>query len=133
MLANQSEEAKRLMAQASRLRSHWNNIEITSPVRHAHGPCRVGEEFEITAEVKLAELKPDEVDVELYYGQMKSLEDLGSSKSEHMRVLEDRGNGQYLYGCALSCQGSGRFGFTVRVSPRGDERLKCTPRLLTWA
>jgi len=132
LLANQSEEAKKLTAQISRLRSLWKNIEITSPVRHAHGPCRVGEKFEITSEVNLAELKPDEVDVELYYGQMKSLEDLDASKSEPMRVLEDKGNGQYLYGCSLNCQSSGRFGFTVRVTPRGDERVKSTPRLLTW-
>ena len=133
LLANQSEEAKKLTAQISRLRSLWKNIEITSPVRHAHGPCRVGEKFEITSEVNLAELKPDEVDVELYYGQMKSLEDLDASKSEPMRVQEDKGNGLYLYGCALNCQSSGRFGFTVRVTPRGDERVKSTPRLLTWA
>jgi len=133
LLANQSEEARKLTAQISRLRSLWKNIEITSPVRHAHGPCRVGEKFEITSEVNLAELKPDEVDVELYYGQMKSLEDLDASKSEPMRVQEDNGNGRYLYGCALNCQSSGRFGFTVRVTPRGDERVKSTPRLLTWA
>ncbi len=133
LLANQSEEAKKLTAQISRLRSLWKNIEITSPVRHAHGPSRVGEKFEITSEVNLAELKPDEVDVELYYGQMKSLEDLDASKSEPMRVQEDQGNGRYLYGCALNCQSSGRFGFTVRVTPRGDKRVKSTPRLLTWA
>ncbi len=133
LMANQAEEARKLTAQISRLRSLWKHIEISSPVRHAHGPCRVGEKFEITSEVNLAELKPDEVDVELYYGQMKSLEDLDASKSEPMRVLEDKGNGQYLYGCALNCQSSGRFGFTVRVTPRGDERVKSTPRLLTWA
>jgi starch phosphorylase len=133
LLANQAEEARKLTDQISRLRSLWKHIEISPPVRHAHGPCRVGEKFEITSEVNLAELKPDEVDVELYYGQMKSLEDLDASRSEPMRVLEDKGNGQYLYGCSLNCQSSGRFGFTVRVTPSGDERVKSTPRLLTWA
>jgi starch phosphorylase len=133
LLANMSAEAKKLTAQISRLRSLWQHIEISSPVRHAQGPCRVGEKFEITSQVTLAELRPDEVDVELYYGQMKSLEDLDASKSESMRVVEDNGNGQYLYGCSLNCQSSGRFGFTVRVTPRGDERVKSTPGLLTWA
>ncbi len=133
LLANQSAEAKKLTAQISRLRSLWKDIEISSPVRQAHGPCRVGEKFEITTRVNLAELKPDEVDVELYYGQMKSLEDLDASKSEPMSVMEDNGNGLYLYGCSLNCQNSGRFGFTVRVTPRGDSRVKSTPGLLTWA
>jgi len=133
LLANQAEEAKNLATKIKRLRSFWKNIEIQSPVRKSRGPYRVGENFEITAEVNLDELHPDEVDVELYYGHMKSLEDLDTSRVEQMNVLEDRGNGHYLYGCSLTCQGSGRFGFTVRVTPRGDERVKSTPRLLTWA
>jgi starch phosphorylase len=133
LLANQAAEAKKLTAQISRLHSLWQHIEISSPVRHAHGPCRVGEKFEITSQINLAELKPDEVDVELYYGHMKSLEDLEASRSEPMRVLEDNDNGKYLYGCSLNCQSSGRFGFTVRVTPRGDGRVKSTPGLLTWA
>ena len=133
LLANQAEEAKNLAAQIKRLRSHWKNIEIHSLVRKDHGPCRVGENFEVTAEVNLAEFQPDEVDVELYYGHMKSLQDLDASQVEQMNVLEDRGNGHYLYGCSLTCQGSGRFGFTARATPRGDERFKSTPRLLTWA
>jgi starch phosphorylase len=133
LLANQAKEARNLATQIKRLRSLWNKIALQSPVRKIRGPYRVGERFEVTAEIKLAELQPDEVDVELYYGQMKSLEDLTSSHVEPMNVQEDRGNGHYLYGCSLTCQGSGRFGFTVRVAPRGDQRVKSTPRLLTWA
>jgi starch phosphorylase len=133
LLANQAEEARNLASQIKRLRSLWNNIEIQPPVRKNRRPYRVGEKFEVTAEVNLAELHPDEVDVELYYGQMKSLEDLADSRVEQMNVLEDRGNSHYLYGSTLTCQSSGRFGFTVRVTPRGDERVKSTPRLLTWA
>jgi starch phosphorylase len=133
LFAGQAEEAKNLATQIKRLRSLWKNIEIQSPVSKNRGPYRVGENVEVTAQVNLAELQPDEVDVELYYGHMKSLEDLATSHVEQMSVLEDRGNGHYLYGCSLTCQGSGRFGFTVRVTPRGDERIKSTPRLLTWA
>jgi starch phosphorylase len=131
--ANQAEEARNLASQIKRLRSLWNNIEIQPPVRKNLRPFRVGEKFEVSTEVNLAELHPDEVDVELYYGHMKSLEDLEDSRVEQMKVLEDRGNGHYLYGCSLTCQSSGRFGFTVRVTPRGDERVKSTPSLLTWA
>jgi len=133
LLANDAAEAKNLTAQIKRLRSLWKNIEIKPPVRQNHGPYRVGETFDVTSEVTLGELQPDEVDVELYYGNLKSLENLDVSNVDPMNVLEDRGNGNYLYGCSLTCQGSGRFGFTVRVTPRGDERVKSTPRLLTWA
>jgi starch phosphorylase len=133
LLAGQAEEARNLATQIKRLRSLWNNIEIRSPMSKNRGPYHVGENFEVTAEVNLAELRPDEVDVELYYGHMQSLEDLAASHVQQMNVLEDRGKGHYLYGCSLTCQSSGRFGFTVRVTPCGDERVKSTPRLITWA
>ena len=58
LLANQAEEAKNLTSQIKRLRSLWNNIEIQPPVRNNRRPYRVGEKFEVTAEVNLAELHP---------------------------------------------------------------------------
>jgi len=143
LLAEKAAEAGKLAAQIKRLRSLWKNIQIKPPLRETLEPYRVGDSFRVTSEVDLAELKPDEVDlaelkpdevdVELYYGHLKSLEELSTSHVEPMAVIEDRGNGNYLYGCTLKCEISGRFGFTVRVTPRGDERIKSTPRLLTWA
>jgi starch phosphorylase len=87
----------------------------------------------VTSEVNLGGFRPNEVDVELYYGHLESLEKLSTSHIESMTVVEEKGNGTYLYGCNLNCDVSGRFGFTVRVAPAGDARVKSTPRLLTWA
>jgi starch phosphorylase len=133
LVADESNEAKKLAAQIKRLRSLWPNIKISSPVREIRAPYRVGDAFQVTAAVNLGELHADEVDVELYYGNLKSLEEVTASHVEPMTVIEDRGDGNYLYGCDLTCKTSGRFGYTVRVAPRGDERIKSTPRLLTWA
>jgi starch phosphorylase len=133
LVANKAKEAEAIAAQIKRLRSLWQHIQISPPVRQNHGPFRVGDLFEVTSQVNLGELTPDEVDVELYYGNMKSLEALEASNVKPMIVREDRGNGQFLYGCSLSCEISGRFGFTVRAKPRGDDRIKSTPGLLTWA
>ena len=132
LVAEESNEAKKLAAQIKRLRSLWPNININSPMRQTLGPYRVGDAFQVTSEIHLGELQADEVDVEIYYGNLKSLEEVSASHVEPMTVLEDRGNGNYLYGCDLICEVSGRFGYTVRVAPRGDERIKSTPRLLTW-
>jgi starch phosphorylase len=133
LLAEKAEEAKRLAAQIKRLRTLWKNIEIKSPRRDTSGPYHVGDSFRVTSEVNLGEFKPDEVDVELYYGHLESLEKLSASLIEPMKVVEESGDGNYLYGCELNCDISGRFGFTVRVSPAGDARIKSTPNLLTWA
>ncbi len=133
LIAEEADEAKKLAAQIKRLHSLWKEIKINPPVRQALGPCRVGDDFQVTSEVHIGELQPDEVDVELYYGNLKSPEEVSASHVAPMTVLEDHGNGNYLYGCDLICEISGRFGYTVRVTPHGDERIKSTPRLLVWA
>jgi starch phosphorylase len=133
LLAENAQEAKNLAAQSNRLRTLWEHIEIDSPQRDSSGPCRVGDSFRVTSEVTLGEIRPDEVDVELYYGHLESLEKLSASRIELMTVVEEKGDGKYLYGCDLNCDVSGRFGFTVRVTPVGDTRIKTTPKLLTWA
>jgi starch phosphorylase len=133
LFADSAEQAKKLAAQTKRIRSLWKKIQINPPVRLTPDPYRVGDSFRVQAEVNLAELTPEEVDVELYYGNLKSLELLSTSHIEPMNVLNNNGNGKYLYECALTCEVSGRFGFTVRVSPAGDDRIKSMPGLLTWA
>jgi len=133
LIAEEADEAKKLATRIKRLRSLWKEIKINTPERQVLGPYRVGDDFQVISEVHLGELKPDEVDVELYYGNLKSPEEVSASHVAPMTVLEDRGNGNYLYGCDLNCVISGRFGYTVRAAPHGDERIKSTPRLLTWA
>jgi starch phosphorylase len=97
------------------------------------GPYRVGETFRVTAVVHLGELQPEEVDVELYYGSMKSADTLNASQTQIMTVAEEHDKGTYLYACRITCNTSGRFGFTARVTPSGDDRIKFTPGFLTWA
>ena len=133
LLAEKAEEAKRLAAQSHRLRTLWKNIEIKPPLKDTSGPYRVGDSFRVTSEVNLGGFRPNEVDVELYYGHLESLEKLSTSHIEPMTVVKENGDGTYLYGCNLNCDISGRFGFTVRVAPAGDARFKSTPGLLTWA
>jgi len=130
---NHAEMARKWVFQNERLHSLWKNIRLETPKRDAEGPFRVGETFRVTAEVGLGELRPDEVEVEIYHGNLKSIDILTESHVEKMSVLEDRGNGNFLYGCSLECRESGRYGFTARVTPRGDDWIRFIPGLVTWA
>jgi starch phosphorylase len=126
-------EANRLAMRMARVRSLWNDVQIGLPVRETRSAHRVGDSFRVTAEVKLGELRPEEVDVELYYGLFKSFSELSDSRVIIMEVIKDLGNGSYQYGCNITCEIAGRFGFSVRATPRGDSWIKFTPGLLTWA
>ncbi|MBW1864273.1 MAG: DUF3417 domain-containing protein, partial [Deltaproteobacteria bacterium] len=97
------------------------------------GPFRIGESFQISAEISLGEIRPEEVLVELYYGKLRAIDTLLPGMTQAMEVEKELGQGTYLYSCLLPCTSSGRFGFTVRVSPKGDDFLRYTPGLITWA
>ncbi len=133
LLANKAEKAREQNQQRQRLKKLWKQIRIDPPARNSDGPFRVGHTFHVTAQVELGELRPDEVDIELYYGLYKTIDALKESNTAVMSVEEDRGNGAYLYGCDITCESAGRFGLTARATPRGDGRLKFTPGFLTWS
>jgi starch phosphorylase len=133
LLDNKTKAAKELARQHERLNSNWANIQVSQPVPEKSGPFRVGNTFQVTCDVDLGELTPDEVDVEIYYGLVKSVDRLTSSDTELMHVSEDHGKGQYMYSCSLTCRISGRYGFTARVIPRGDDYIRYAPGLISWA
>jgi starch phosphorylase len=133
LTAEGAEAARRLADQAARVRSLWKGVQVGAPVRKSRGTQRVGDTFQVTAEVSLGELRPEEVDIELYFGHYKSFSELSESQVILMDVVEDLGQGRYLFCCTLACDAAGRFGFSVRATPKGDAWLKLTPGLLTWA
>jgi hypothetical protein len=111
----------------------WKDIRIGLPVQTRKGPFRVGDNFEVTVEVDLGKLNPEEVDVELYNGHMKAVDALEGISIIPMTVVDDFGNGNYRYGCLVPCRLSGRYGFTVRATSAGDGYLKFLPRLIAWS
>ncbi|MBW1994359.1 MAG: alpha-glucan family phosphorylase [Deltaproteobacteria bacterium] len=133
LVENEAAEAKRLSRQLDRLKAHWDNIQIKSPVMNSKDPLHTGATVHVTAEVHLGQLMPHEVSVDIYYGPLKTVETLQTSNTEKMTVKEDRGNGNYVYGCDLTLNRTGRYGFTCRVTPQGDDWVKFTPGLVTWA
>ncbi|MEE4359304.1 MAG: alpha-glucan family phosphorylase, partial [Desulfococcaceae bacterium] len=101
LTAASAQEAGELAVQRERLKNLWKNIRIDYPERQSEGPFRVGESFQVTSIVSLGELRPDDVEVELYYGIMRSLDDLSRSEVQSMSMLEAHGNGIYLYSCDI--------------------------------
>lgn len=130
---NSSKDAENLAAQRQRLLSLWKDVTIDQPVREKRGPFHVGDTLRVTTVVTLGALQPEEVAVELYSGTLKGIDSLTASSTDPMSVEEDLGGGRFCYGCTLTCRQSGRYGLTARVVPHGDDRIKFTPKLVTWA
>jgi starch phosphorylase len=133
LLKKNCTEARNLALQEKRLHNLWKEIRIELPVQTRKGPFRVGDSFEVTVEVHLGELSPDEVCLELYNGYMKAVDELQDVNTIPMTVVGNLGNGNYRYGSQVPCGLSGRYGFTARVTPAGDDYLKFMPNLITWS
>jgi len=133
LISDQANAAKELKRLENCLAKHWGQVYIERPTRDLDGPFRVGDQFHVTARVHLGELSPDEVDVELCYGKIRSVESLENIHADKMAVKTDLGDGTYLYESTLDCEISGRYGLTARVTPKGDRLLKYSPGMITWA
>lgn len=133
LLSKNGLEARDLAFQQKRLQDLWKDIRIGLPVQTRKGPFRVGDTFEVTVDVDLGKLDPEEVSVELYNGHMKAVDALEGISTIPMTIVEHFGNGNYRYGCQIPCQLSGRYGFTVRATPAGDDYFKFLPKLITWS
>jgi starch phosphorylase len=133
LTAEHAAEARNLKIQRERLCNLWANISLEPPVQQGRSPFRVGVDYDAGVKVFLGQLRPEEVDVEFYYGQMRSAGQLEGIRTESMTVHTDLGNGYYIYFCKVKCDMSGRFGYMARVTPKGDSLVKFTPGFITWS
>ncbi len=134
---NSAEKAKKLAQTMSRLVVLWSNIQLATPKFINEGDFIVGDTFRITLKVGLGKLTPKEVEVQIYYGKVKSSEhsdNLEGSKAKTMHLKKTKKiSKDNIYTCTITCSDSGRFGYTARVIPKGDKILSNTPGLITWA
>ncbi len=132
LVARDAMEAREIARQHRRLEERWPRIRLAPPRLNTKGRHRVGDDLKMTCKVFLGELRPDEVDVELYHGRLSSRDVISGSATEPMRLQEELDDGGCLYECVVTCADSGRRGYTARATPHGDV-FKNAPGFLTWA
>jgi starch phosphorylase len=126
-------EAVVLEKRQRRLETYWKEIRVEAPVLDAGPTIRVGDTLRFTARAHLGTLHPDEVEVQLYIGQLKTVNALAAGGAVKMTLERELGDGDYLYACNQLCENAGRHGYTARVVPGGDGFIKGLPGLMTWS
>ncbi len=127
--------AKGLAAQINRFREHWSKVGIRKVESNVTTSIPIRTPVRVRTLVELGALKPSEVRVQLFHGEVTSLGDMlqGAAVELHATADHQGENGLYTFEGEFAAAGSGRRGFTVRVLPR-DDRLVGTlvPGLITW-
>ncbi len=134
LLADGAQLADALVRQHERLHTSWHKVTIDYTRCDTDlGKLHVGDHFEITTEVSLGDLTPDEVDIEVFHGQVNSENRIIDGNVEIASEGTALGGGRYRYKYKLVCNQTGRYAFTTRVTPKGTEWDHAMPGFTIWA
>jgi starch phosphorylase len=127
-------KAKDLAHWKVRMRQHWPQVEAKEVVfRHPTGQrVRVGEEFGVECKVRLGDLAPEEVLVEVYVRPTSGFEHFADCYK--LEVAERMADGWCRYSGHVRAGDSGTYRFNVRVIPYHPCMVqKHELRLTCWA
>ena len=134
LTADNGAAANALVAQRDRLNALWKDVRIDMPVADQDTTAlHVGDVFGVTTRVQLGELRPDEVDVEVYSGIVNPENEIIDGRVNLMQLLSTGADGSLVYKQTMACKATGRHGFTARVTPRGAEWKDIMPGFIAWA
>jgi glycogen phosphorylase len=114
--------------------THWNNLSIKDLYIEDNSEIIVGKRINLRGIINLGDLVPEDVLVELYFGNLNSKGEIEEGASVSMQKVNRLDSGDYLYEGQLLCLKAGQFGYTARIIPYHTDMLrKYSPGLLTWA
>src|SRR5450432_2228622 len=129
---NHYERARTLATWKEHVRHGWENLELYVDGRR-EGQLSLGESIDIRAWIRMSELKPDDLSVELVYGTVKD----ELAEAQHtipMTYIRRELDGSYRYEIHLQPPESGSIAYNVRVVPCHPELSeKYDLGLIRWA
>ncbi len=135
MMANDLEEGLAFAAWRSRLQNAWRQVRVRG-VELPPRQIKVGTEVEIGAVVDLGQLTPDDVRVQLYWGDIDTRGDITSERAQAVDMTPTSGsdNGIWRFTARVQYNTSGERGLSVRVLPHHPAlSTPFIPGFIIWA
>jgi glycogen phosphorylase len=131
--ANGLERARKLASWKAHIYAHWGDVRIEHVAAIDPGARRVGQGFEVLADIHLGGVAPQDVCVELYYGPLNAQREIDAGRTVSMTLQSPRDGGVFRFQGSVPCDRSGMLGYTVRVRPcHQDANNLLTTGLMTW-
>jgi starch phosphorylase len=112
----------------------WHATRVEHVESNAGGRINTGEPLTVTADVVLAALSPEDVEVQLCVGRIDAAGELSGCARAAMTPLPGGSDGRIRYQGTVSVTESGQIGYTVRIMPRHPDLVPAVmPGLITWA
>jgi starch phosphorylase len=144
LAGNDHARARELAAWKKRVTVAWPAVKVDVDPDPVVGLVDLGTEREVTAEVHLGSLSPDDVAVELLHGPVKAGDELTDTKVVRLRRADGRPGGEngepsgplsvVRYRGRFRADQAGRHGYAVRVVPsHRDLLVPVELGCITWA
>ncbi|MCC7203737.1 MAG: alpha-glucan family phosphorylase, partial [Phycisphaeraceae bacterium] len=133
LTANKLEKGVVLAHQKDRLRALWGQLEVQSVEAATDKVLGVRDKLAIGANVKLGELTPAEVRVQLYLGKVNNDGQIIDGQVVDLTHEKELGGGVHRFAASITPSTSGRHGFAVRIIPGGEIFQNIVePGLIFW-
>ncbi len=119
---NDYEMARELAEWKERLESNWKNIRIkpNKISTYSEESIKVGTKVRLTTNVYLSELKPEEVQVEIFLAIFNEEDKIIGYKTYPMKLQKNDVHNEYIYSGEFTIEREGRIAYTIRVVPNPE-------------
>ena len=125
--------ARELAAWKERVTTAWSGVMIRKVTGGQQEPA-LGSRLTVRAVVELGNLEPEEVEVQIAYGQVDDADELREVTVAPLKQDGQREDGGWVFEGEVSLLTPGAFGYTVRVVPRHQSLISPAELgLVAWA
>lgn len=78
---------------------------------------KINDYIPVEVEVDTGSLKPEDINVAIYYGKITGNHELSATGIEHLTGLKAVEGSKYIFSGSLLCHKSGKFGLKIRITP----------------
>ncbi len=111
------QQVKDLVGWQDKVRGAWKDVKILHVEQERDVELFVGSQLNISAVVQLGDLKPEDVQTEIYVGTTYGDRRLAEGKGYPLKFEEMNENGHAVFKGGVKCEQSGNHGYSVRVLP----------------
>jgi starch phosphorylase len=127
-------ETKSLAEYFDKLHECWDTMKIVKTESNSKPVMQRGDTLSVTAYIDLGTMKPCDVLVELYYGEVSNQSnEIKSARRTEMKWIGNKDD-LNLYQVKIECIDTGYQGHTVRILPKHDALIHpYRSGLIKWA
>jgi len=133
-MADSMAKAISLARWKERMRQAWPKIRIEGVESTSPEKLEVGATLQVRATVRLGQIKPEDVLVQLYTGPLDGQGKVRNAQTVEMTCSHSGADGVHLYSGTIPCRSSGMHGYALRILPRHKDLISpFQAGLIVWA